>query len=139
MASLEWTDDLGFVSLSNGYEAPVGRFQGWEPLGDPVGPLKHALGTGTAYMWKFRDDFGAKFSLRELPDDSQALLARLRRHLKSAGEITVVTGDLIGNTYVCTIYPGSDVSLGYDAKYRKRSVTVSLLNSEQADMVCLYP
>ncbi len=130
MASITWDDTDGSATLENGYEAPGGNFQGWVPLTDPVGPLRNALGTGIPYMWEFRADYGAKFTLR----------ARLKRHLKRGNTVTVNTGDTNSHIYTMYLWPGADVDIsGYDAKNRKRSVTLSLLNSEQADPICTYP
>ncbi len=142
MASIEWSDELGFASLDNGLPDPGSRFMGWEVLTDPIVRKREGLGTGIPYAYRFRSDYGAKFSLREIPDTAarQVVLARLRRHLKEAGTVTINTGDVEGRIFDCYLYPGGDVVLGYDPKIRKRSVTLSLMNADlSTDLVVQYP
>ncbi len=148
MAFIEWTDDLGFFQLNNGLGGTPGyRFSSWKPLVKPIGPMDHALGTGVPAMWEHRSDYGAQFTLKEIPDEFrlngtvyQFLLARLKRHLLRAGQIEVHTEDTEDRNYSCYLWPGSEPDIsGYDPARRRRSITLSVLNSDQAEMICCYP
>jgi len=139
MASISFTDANGGVTIDNDKAAPVDRFQGWVPLGEPIGPLGHALGTGIPYRWTFREDHGAKFMLPYIPNSSQSDLHRLRMHLLGGGSITVDTEDEVSNTYTCYLWPGSNPEISTPSKETaERTLTLSVLNSEAEPMVCVY-
>lgn len=137
--SIAFTDGTGSVTLTNGKTAPVDRFQKWVPLTQPIGPVHNALGTGVPYLYEHRCDYGAKFVLPYVPNSSQSDLVRLVRHLLRAGSVTVTTGDSGSNVYTCYLWPGSTPSISEpDPRTLERTLTLSVLNASEADMVCLY-
>lgn len=144
VTSLTWTDDFGFAELTNGMPEPGDRFSGWTHLtteakgGARVSAV--ALGTGLTYTWDHRVDYGAKFSLAYIANADQVLCARLKLHLEGGGTVTVNTGDSDDNSYDCTIWPGSEVSLGPpDKKDLKLTVSLSVRNTAADFMLCTYP
>jgi hypothetical protein len=139
MASISFTDTTGGVTITNGKPSPANRFQGWVPLGTPIGPFVRALGTGIPYRWTFREDHGAKFMLPYIPNSSQSDLHRLRMHLLNGGTITVTTGDEDSATYTCYLWPEGDAEISAPNKETvERTLTLSVLNSEASPMTCVY-
>lgn len=141
--SITFTDGTGAAELTNGMPAPGDRFTGWTLLtnvsDNGAGVVKHALGTGLPAAYSFRTDYGAKFSLRYIPNADQATLTRLKRHLESGGSITVTTGDTEGNSYTAYLWPGARVEISApDRQDLRLTVTLSVLNADAADMLCLY-
>lgn len=109
MASLQWTDALGAASLTNLKPAPGDRFAGWEPFILPIGPRRHTLGTGTLQRFVFRDDYGARFELTQIPNTEVALMLRLQQHLLSGGTVVVTCADADLNEYEdCELAPGAE-------------------------------
>jgi hypothetical protein len=138
--SISFTDDTGFVSITNGFPVPGDRLRGWKPLVSPIGPLHHALGTGVPYKWTHRRDYGAKFDLPYIPDSAQDDCQRLIDWMLTGGIITVTTGDQFTSTYECYLWPGSEPELsGPNPQDLKRTLSLSVLNSEAERMICQYP
>lgn len=143
MASyLQWTDTEGTATFSNGLPAPGDRFNGWMPLTDVVGPEDEALGTGTLYVWAFREDYGARFRIDYIPTSAQGDVMRLIRHLKRGGTVAVYTGDILNRSYpTCQMWKGKPPELGdIDPKSMYRSLTLTLRNvaDEPTDMIAVY-
>ncbi len=141
MASeIQYTDDDGFMSFSNGIEAPGDRFNNWVPMNPMVGAEAEALGTGELFVFKFRDDYGASFEIREIAQDNVAAALRLIRHLNNAGTVTVLTGDADGNEYTCKKWKGAEPSLSAaDPKSLKRTLKLTLKSTSATDMVVVWP
>jgi hypothetical protein len=141
MASyIEFTDDESTEQLSNGYPAPGDRFNAWQMMSPIVGPEDEGLGTGTLYKWEFRADYGASFELNHIPQDQVAVAMRLIRHLNRAGEVTVVTGDAGGREYTCQKWKGVEPELGKpDKQNLRRTLKLTLRNTEAADMIVVWP
>ena len=138
--SIEFNDGSGNTVIANGFPAPGDRFRGWKPLVNPVGPMHHALGTGVPYKYVHRTDYGAKFELPYLPNTAQADCIRLMGWLLIGGSVTVTTGDVLGGTYTCYLWPESDPELSVpDPKDLRRVLSLSLLNSTESPMICQYP
>jgi hypothetical protein len=140
MASeLEWTDSEGTETLTNGYPAPGDRFAAWHAKSPIVGPAESAL-AGTLHVYEFRADYTASFELRGIPQSQVAAALRLIRHLNRGGEVTVYTGDAEDNVYTCQKVADSDPDLGPpDPKDLRRTLKLTLRNTEQADLLCLWP
>jgi hypothetical protein len=140
MASeLEWTDDEGTESLTNGYPPPGDRFAAWRMDSPIAGPEEESL-AGTLYVYEFRADYLASFELRDIPQDQVANALRLIRHLNRAGEVTVYTGDAEDREYVCQKAKGTRPELGPpDPRTLRRTLKLTLRNTEAEDMLCLWP
>jgi hypothetical protein len=138
-SELEFTDDEGTETLTNGYPSPGDRFAGWQTLGPIEGPEDESL-AGTLYKWEFRADYIASFDLEDIPQDQWAVAMRLVRHLNRAGTVTVRTGDAEDRTYVCQKVKGSNPELGKpDRRTLRRTLKLSLRNTEQVEMLCIWP
>lgn len=138
---ITWTDDLGPATLANGIPEPGDRFSGWTTLTTEKGARVSAvaLGTGITSAWNHRTDYGAKFSLNFIEITFQQTAARLKEHLEGGGVVTVTTGDNSNNTFDCTIWPGSEVTISAPDKTDFRfSVALSVRNTASAHMICIY-
>ncbi|MDH5316220.1 MAG: hypothetical protein OEW44_07045 [Gemmatimonadota bacterium] len=148
--SIAWTDESGSVTLTNGKPVPGDRLAGWLPMARTIGPEGGnpvALGSGITYGWEHRVDFGVKFSLEYIPQtslrDVQRLILWLLRGETSSnggeGVVTLNTGDQVGNSYNCRIWPGSTPELEQmDRNQIEYRLTLELLNTAQDFMVCGY-
>ncbi len=141
MAEIAFTDGQGPATLSNGAPAPGDRFRAWVPLQVIIGPIHHALGTGIPHVWAHRTDYGAKFSIGQIPDSEQEIAARLVLHLLSGGAVDIDTDDAGGNVYsTCYLWPGSTPELSApDRTDLRRTLTLSILQpGATTPLVCHY-
>jgi hypothetical protein len=144
MASVTFTDGTGTATLDNGTTAIAGgvgsRFASWTPFTRRIGERAVALGTGVSYAFTFRIDYGASFSMRDIPASAQDVAMRLIRHLLGGGVVTVTTGDTSSRTYTnCGIDPEATPALAFqDAQFLTYSLDLSVLNLSGADMLCTY-
>jgi hypothetical protein len=138
-SSISFTDATGFATLTNGYPAPGDRFAAWTMMSPIIGPEEEAL-AGTLYVWEFRADYLASFELHDIPQDHVATALRLIRHLNRAGEVTVNTGDALGRFYVCQKAKGTQPELSRpDPQTLRRTLKLTLRNTAEADLLCLWP
>jgi hypothetical protein len=139
-SSLEWTDDVGGAELTNGYPAPGDRFAAWVTSSPLKSVEAETLADGTLHVFEFHAKYLATFELRYIPQDQWALAMRLIRHLNRGGEVTVITGDSLSNEYVCQKQMGADPELGPpDPVTLRRTLKLTLRNTDQADLLCLWP
>ena len=139
-SSLEFTDAIGPATLANGYPPPGDRFAAWVPQSPLQAVEAEALGDGTLHVFEFHAKYLATFELRYIPQDQIAVALRLIRHLNRGGEVTVNTGDASGNTYTCQKQMGTDPELGPpDPKTLRRTLKLTLRNTEEADLLCVWP
>ena len=145
MASITFTDGTGAATLDNGLTGSAGgvgsRFAEWVPFTRRVGERATALGTGASYAFTFRIDYGATFTMRDLPNTGLAIALRLVRHLEGGGTCTVTTSDAASRAYTtCSIDPeGQSPALAFqDAQFLTYSLSLSLINLSGADMLCEY-
>lgn len=139
--SIAFTDGVGAATLTNGVPAPGDRFRGWKPRRTPVGASETALGTGRRFMFAFRRDYSAAFSLDEIPMASLSTVLRLIDHLESGGTCTVNTGDNASRSYAtCGLAEGSTPELSQqDASNLTYSLSLMLVNlGAESDMICDY-
>jgi hypothetical protein len=139
-SSLEWDDDQGAGTLTNGYPAPGDRFAGWE-MDSPLQSVEaETLADGTVHVFEFHAKYHVTFELRDIPQDQVASALRLIRHLNRGGEVTVNTGDAASRTYTCQKVKGSQPSLGKpDPNTLRRTLKLTLRNTDTDDMVCIWP
>lgn len=144
MASITFTDSGGTATLDNGLASTASgvgsRFANWTPFTRRVGDRAVALATGAVSHFTFRIDYGAQFSMRDLPVTTQATALRLIRHLQGGGVCTVTTGDTSSRIYTnCSIDPEGDVTLSFqDSTFLTYELSLSLINLSAADMLCYY-
>lgn len=144
MASITFNDGTS-ATLDNGttaVAAGVGsRFASWVPWTRKVGESAVVLATGARNAFTFRTDYGASFTMRDLPNSTQSVALRLIRHLAIGGTITVTTGDSASRTYNnCALDPQAEPpALEFqDATFLTYSLTLSVVNLAGADMLCTY-
>lgn len=146
MGYIRFVDETGTVDFSNGLESVASgvgaRFRGWTPFVRPVGPVETALGTGRPYQFVFRTDYGARFSIDEIPVTSLDDAVRLESWLIRGGSCIVFTSDSAGRTYnVCVLAPGTVPSISQqDPNELTYRFEVSLINVDDAPsaMLCEY-
>lgn len=144
MASITFTDGVGTATLDNGLTATAGglgsRFANWTPFQRPVGSSATALGTGQFFRFVFRTDYGASFSIRDIPNTTMATMLRLQAHLQAGGTVTVTTGDASSRIYTnCGLAPEGDVTISLsDATVLLYTMDFALINLDGAAMLCEY-
>lgn len=139
--SLQWTDGTGAATLDNGKPVPGDRFADWRPIPVSVARPVTGLGTGTRHEWRFRTDYGASFRLDYIVNTDLDLVDRLLLHLYGGGTVTVNTGDSASRTYTAKLAPDSDPTLQMmeDRALLEYSLSLSLINTAAAPMLCEYP
>lgn len=151
MASISFTDGTGPVTLDNGTTAiatptgtngPGSRFADWMPFQRPIGPAVTALGTGQRYQYAFRTDFGASFTMTDIPNTKMSDMLRCQAWLLGGGTVSVATGDSSGRTYAtCCLAPDGDVGITLqDKNVLLYSMSFVLINvaSPPVAMICEY-
>lgn len=153
MAYIQFTDGSGTVTLTNGTEAiatnnpglltgPGSRFTDWLPFQRAIGPRVSSLGTGRPYQFRFRTDYGASFTLLDIPNTKMSDMLRCQEWLLRGESVTVNTGDNALRSYTCYIAPdGGDVSIAMqDKNLMLYSMSFVLINgaSTPSAMLCIY-
>lgn len=146
MATITFTDGTGAVTLDNGttsVSSGVGsRFADWIPFQRPIGPAVTALGTGQRYQYAFRTDYGASFSMTDIPNSKMSDMLRCQAWLLGGGTVSVNTGDASNRTYAtCCLSPDGDVSITLqDKNVLLYSMSFAVINvaSPPAAMICEY-
>ena len=145
MASITFNDGTS-ATLDNGTTAiasGVGsRFADWVPFQRPVGAAAVALGTGARSMFTFRTDYGASFTMNDIPNTSMATMLRCQAHLLGGGTVSVATGDNASWTYAtCCLAPDGDVTITLTDKtallYSMSFTLINIAGSPSA-MLCIY-
>jgi hypothetical protein len=144
-ASIAFTDGIGAAVLNNGMGAVAGglgsQFHDWTSEQHPIGVAKTALGTGARYMFKFRDDYLATFTLMEIPNANVVILDRLIAWLLLGGTCSVTTGDTLASVYATCglaegVTPQKKMSNKNDISW---DLTLTLVNlGAAAPMTCVY-
>lgn len=151
MASISFTDGTGAVTLDNGTTAiatptgtngPGSRFADWTPFQRPIGPAVTALGTGQRYQYAFRTDYGASFSMTDIPNTKMSDMLRCQAWLLAGNTVSVATGDSSGRTYAtCCLAPDGDVGITLQDKnvllYAMSFVLINVASPPVA-MICEY-
>lgn len=146
MATIAFTDGTGAVTLDNGttsISSGVGsRFSDWTPFQKPIGPRVPALGTGRPYQFRFRTDYGASFSLTDIPNTKMSDMLRCQEWLLRGESVTVNTGDASSRSYTtCYLAPDGDVSITLqDKNLLLYSMSFVLINgaASPSAMLCIY-
>lgn len=149
MASISFNDasgvtgTAGTVTLDNGTTAIAGgvasRFADWVPFQRPIGPRAVSLGTGVPSQFRFRTDYGASFTMNDIPNTSMTAMLRTQDWLLRGNAVTVTTGDAGSRTYTAYLAPDGDVQMTLQDKTALLySMTFVLINSATAPMLCLY-
>lgn len=143
MATIVFTDGTGAVTLDNattGISLGVGsRFADWTPFQKPIGPRVPALGTGIPYQFRFRTDYGASFSMTDIPNTKMSDMLRCQEWLLRGNSVTVNTGDNAARSYTAYLAPDGDVSITLqDKNVLLYSMSFTLINGSAAAMLCIY-
>ena len=149
MASLSFNDSAGVtgaagvVTLDNGMTAaaiaPASRFADWVPFQRPIGPRAVSLGTGVPSQFRFRTDYGASFTMNDIPNTAMTAMLRTQDWLLRGNAITVTTSDNASRVYTAYLAPDGDVGITLQDKTALLySMTFVLINSVAAPMPCVY-
>lgn len=145
MGRVIFTDAIGSATLDNGLgvagEGLAARFRGWTPFQRPIGPAKTALGTGARYQFAFRTDYGAAFSVAEIPETTVPVALRLMAHLLNGGTVRVETEDAQNRIYTsCGLAPDAEPTLELaDPGHRLYRLALALINlGTAAPLLCEY-
>jgi hypothetical protein len=145
MARLVFTDTTGTATLDNALGAVAAgvasRFRAWTPFSNPVGPAKHALGTGALHKFVFRTDQGARFRLEEIPLLNLPVALRLMAHLLAGGTVRVETDDAQLRAYAsCGLAPETVPELQLaDTRGLTYALTLAVINLGTTEqMLCEY-
>jgi hypothetical protein len=139
-SSLEWTDDTGSATLTNGYPTPGDRFAAWTMMSPLKSVEAETLGDGTLHVFEFHVKYHVSFELRYIPQDQVADALRLIRHLNRGGTVTVNTGDAVDRVYTCQRALEGAVELGPpDPITLRRTLKLTLRNTEEADLLLIWP
>jgi len=141
--SIQFTDEDGAVTLTNGKPVPGDRLAGWVPLINVVGDFPVGYGNGITYGWVARTDYGARFALEYIPQASLESVIRLIRWLTRGqsndvgGTATLNTGDKFGNVYTVRIWPGfrPEPPELMDRETLEHRMVLEVLNTEQQPML----
>lgn len=144
MATIVFNDGGGSVTLDNGTTS-IGsgggsRFADWVPFQRPIGPRVPALGTGRPYQFAFRTDYGASFSMTDIPNTKMSDMLRCQAWLLNGGAVTVNTGDNATRSYTtCYLAPDGDITITLqDKNVLLYAMSFVLINSAAASMLCIY-
>ena len=138
--SITWTDTAS-RTLTNSKPTPADRFDNWVSITPHTASEVVGLGTGVTHVWRFRQDYGATFSLSKIPVEDLDLVMRLLRHLAGGGEVEVNTGDSSNRTYDCIRWPGWEIPEGpefTDNRMLEYTLTLKLKHVLAVDMLCNY-
>lgn len=144
MGSIAFTDATGAATLDNGMTSIAGgvgsRFRGWTSNPMPIGPVRHALGTGAMAQFKFRTDYCATFSIEDIPNANVTVLDRLIEFLRGGGVVSVTTGDSSSRVYAtCCLAAGGSVEKEmFNPREITWKLTLTLVNLAGAAMTCTY-
>ena len=146
MATITFTDGTGAVTLDNGTTAistGVGsRFSDWLPFQNPIGPRVTALGTGRPFQFRFRTDYGASFSLMDIPNTKMSDMLRCQEWLLRGELVAANTGDASNRSYTtCYLAPDGDVTITLqDKSLLLYSMSFVLINgaASPSAMLCIY-
>lgn len=147
MAYIAFTDSGGLVTLDNGLRGSAvtiagSRFADWVPFQRPIGAAAVALGTGARSMFTFRTDYGATFSLNDIPNTKMSDMLRCQAWLLGGGSVAVYTEDSVNSTYAtCCLAPNGDVGITLqDKNVLTYGMTFALINiaGSPSAMLCLY-
>jgi hypothetical protein len=141
MGTITFTDTDGAVTFSNGTTGPMSRFSEWTPDVIRVSDSQVALGTGVTYEYLFRQDFAARFRIEHIPLAQILNYHRFKRWALAGNTFTVNTLDKSNRSYLCRIFPGSDLELEMeDRVLLEYSLEVYVISAENspAPMRCEY-
>ncbi len=137
--AISFDDGDGTVTLTNGFPVPGDRFQGWVSAPRPIGPMHYALGTQIPYKYVHARSYVAKFELRGIPSSREDDCLRLMDWLLTGGIVTIITGDSNNAEYDCYMAEGGEPTLSApDPKDLRRTLSLTLVNSEATRMTCIY-
>ena len=146
--SITFTDGVGAATLTNGKTTPGDRLSGWTPHTKPIGESAARQSDGALSMFLFRTDYGASFSLTQIPVAASGgvrlvdVAARLVAWLLQGGQCAVNTGDVESNSYAtCGLMAGTTPSLSLTDKVNlEYTLSLSLINLAVSPiaMVCHY-
>jgi hypothetical protein len=141
MGYIEFTDEIGEVTLSNGKDRPARRFSSWTPDVNRVADRRVALGTGITYEYLYRIDYYASFSIEHFPAASLVSFIRFKEWAMRGCEFYVYTEDDADRFYRCRIRPGSEPTAQFSERsFLEYEINIEVMSAETppAYLACLY-
>lgn len=132
--SIAFNDGSGTTTITS----VVPRLQNFVPDQLPVGPNETALGTGVVQQWVYRMDYTATLEMAYIPAASLADLQRLKAWLLSGGTATLNTADAAARSYTVGLKPGTAPSWTLDKKLLEYTLSIAVLNTVAAPLICIY-
>ena len=122
MAEIQWgsPDSSGALPYALGSlrPDPANRFFDLVPDYSPIGPRVTTLDR-TQHLFALREDYTAKLTIRHLQPSQLATALALKAWLIAGGEVAVITDDVDGNEYACTLRPGTTPTITNDDEGRQ--------------------
>jgi len=146
MAYIQFTDSVGNATLDNGLRSVGGgvasRFSSWTPRNMPIGARETSLGTGQQYMFKFRTDYIASFSIDHIPMSYLSTVVRFMEHMYNGNTCAVYTEDDASRSYAtCGLAAGAEISIQSEDRseqWYRLDVTLINLAASPTMMLCAY-
>lgn len=146
--SIQFTDEIGAATLTNGKVSPADRFATWTPMKRHKGSPTKRDSDNALMLFRTSTIYGATFELQNIPMKSIGgvrnvdVADRLVAHLLGGGTCTVNTGDASSTVYAtCGVYPDTEPSLQLtNRQLLEYSLTLALQNlaGSPVQMVCHY-
>jgi hypothetical protein len=132
---LAFEDDIGEAALVAG--VPV--LNGWRPDVDKIGDAVERLSDGTRYLFQFRRDYLAEFTVPLLAPSQLTVALRLKEHLLDGGTVTVITSDRDFSAYDCILAPGTEPAVEFaDPAVLDYAFRVTLKNTADVPLLARY-
>lgn len=147
---ITFTDRIGAAVLTNEKPVPADRFMNWTPVSVPIGEAAHRQSDNARTMFRFHDDFGARFELPHIPSigtgspkvASVDVADRLKAWLIEGGTCQIETGDIDANIYAtCGLMPNTTPELELtDKQLLEYTLRLAVINvaASPSRMVCRY-
>lgn len=132
--NISFTDGIGAATCS--CYGP--RFDNWQPSVLDYGTQPQSLGTGITYKTIFRTDYTATFDISYLRPKDLPVALRLKQWLEKGNSVTVQTFDVNSAVYSAVIDGTKLPKFKYNAQQMRYTLSLSLLNTAAAQMVCQY-
>lgn len=136
ISSLSFKDADGYAVFTNQAHLFATRFAGWVVNRKPIGPSAVGLGTGQTFVFEFREEKTASFSIVGIPEAEMEKMVRLQYHLLS-GHVVALAGDrsMSADFALCTLAPGTEPAISQtNAGLREYTMSVVVQPASEDDI-----